>query len=147
MSIKNEILKNICYTKLVYGRINKKLGSVFSNKQIEEYILKIIYDTEERFISKIGKNYYITNHELQVRITINSYSYRIITIDKINNKPHLTKIVDSNTRFYIDINKKTRLVIGWGFGQRQELLQVLKNPSHRRVFITKGQYNKLEENR
>jgi len=83
MNIKNEILLKICYTELVYGRINKKLGINFSKKQIEEHILKILKETDERYFLKTGKNYYITNKKHQIRITINSYTFRIITVDKI----------------------------------------------------------------
>jgi len=43
-----EILKNICYTELVYGRINKKLNINLSKEQIEEFIFKIIKETEEK---------------------------------------------------------------------------------------------------
>ena len=56
----------------------------------------------------------------------------------------MTKTIDSDTRFYIDIDIKTKRVIGWDYGQRQELEQELPNPNHRRIFITKGQYNKLD---
>ncbi len=35
---KKEILENICYSELVYGRINKKLNTQFSKKQIEEFV-------------------------------------------------------------------------------------------------------------
>lgn len=84
MNIKNEILKKLCYTELVYGRINKKLGINFSKKQIEDYILRALKNTEEKFISKKGKNFYILNKEHQIRITINSYTFRIITVDKIS---------------------------------------------------------------
>lgn len=52
--------------------------------------------------------------------------------------------IDLNTRFYIDIDIKIKKVIGWGYNQRQELEQKLPNPNHRRIFITKGQYNKLD---
>ena len=84
MSInKREILKNICYTELVYGRINKKLNIKFSKKQIEEFIFKILKETEEKFFSKIGKNFYITNTENNIKITINSNTFRIITVDRI----------------------------------------------------------------
>jgi hypothetical protein len=79
---KNEILKNICYTELVYGRINKKLNIQFSKKQIEEFMYKILKETEERLFSKKGKNYYIENRENNVRLTINSNTFRIITVDK-----------------------------------------------------------------
>ena len=33
---KSEILNKICYTELVYGRINKKLGTQFSKSEIEK---------------------------------------------------------------------------------------------------------------
>ena len=60
------------------------------------------------------------------------------------NYPHMKKI-DSNTRFYIDLDIKKKNIIGWGYGQRQKLEQILLNPNHRRIFITKGQYGKLEK--
>ncbi|RZN14127.1 MAG: DUF3781 domain-containing protein [Methanosarcinales archaeon] len=83
MSInKSEILKNICYTELVYGRINKKLNIKFSKNQIEKFILKILRETEEKFFSKIGKNFYITNTENNIKITVNSNTFRIITVDR-----------------------------------------------------------------
>lgn len=81
--IKDEILQNICYTELVYGRIQKKLDIDFSKKQIEGYILKILKETEDSSFLKIGKNYYITNIENNIKITINSNTFRIITVDKI----------------------------------------------------------------
>ncbi|MFH1565373.1 MAG: DUF3781 domain-containing protein [bacterium] len=84
MSInKKEILENICYTELAYGRINKKLNLKFSKKQIEEFIFKILKETEEKFFSKIGKNFYITNKESNIKITINSNTFRVITADRI----------------------------------------------------------------
>lgn len=82
---KKEILENICYTELVYGRINKKLNTRFSKKQIEEFVYKILKETEERFYSKGGKNYYIENTNNNVRLTINSNSFRIITADRLQN--------------------------------------------------------------
>ena len=84
MSInKAEILNNICYTELVYGRINKKLNINFSKKQIEEFIFKILKETDEFFFSKIGKNFYVTNRENNIKITINSNTFRVITVDSI----------------------------------------------------------------
>ena len=83
MSIdKNGILESICYTELVYGRINKKLNIRFSKKQIEEFIFKILKETEERFYSKKGKNFYIVNRDKNVRITVNSNTFRVITADR-----------------------------------------------------------------
>ena len=81
---KTEILNKICYTELVYERINKKLNTELSKNKIEEMILKLIQDTDEAEFHKIGKNIYVTNNEKQVRLTINSNNYRIITVDKCN---------------------------------------------------------------
>ena len=57
----------------------------------------------------------------------------------------MIKKIDSDTRFYIDLDIKTKKVIGWDYGQRQELKQELADPNNRRIFITKGQYHKLEK--
>jgi hypothetical protein len=83
---KTEILKKICYTELVYERINKKLKKQLSKSEIEELILTIIKETVETEFEKIGKNIYITNKEKQVRLTINSNNYRIITADRLQKK-------------------------------------------------------------
>ena len=83
---KSEILKNICYTELVYGRINKKLNIELSKEKIEEFILETISETDETKFQKTGKNIYITNKEKNIRLTINSNTNRIITADKINKK-------------------------------------------------------------
>ena len=80
---KKEIIKNICYTELVYRRINKKLNVQFSKKQIEKFVYKILRETEEQFFIKRGKNYYIKNSENNVKLTINSNTFRIITADKL----------------------------------------------------------------
>ncbi len=80
---KEEILNNICYTELVYGRINKKLNSKFSKSEIEEMLFSVIKETEEIFFQRIGKNIYVVNSENNIKITINSNTYRIITVDKI----------------------------------------------------------------
>lgn len=79
---KREILENICYTELVYGRINKKLNANFSKKQIEDFIYRTLKETDEKYFSKIGKNFYVENIKEKIRITINSNTFRIITIDK-----------------------------------------------------------------
>jgi len=80
---KQDIIENHCYTDLVYERINKKLSTKFSNRQIELYINNILKMTDERFYAKTGKNYYVTNTKNNIRITINSNTFRVITVDKI----------------------------------------------------------------
>ena len=80
---KTEILNKICYTDLVYERINKKLSIQLSKDKIEKMILEIIEETEKTGFQKTGKNIYITNNERNVRLTINSYTNRIITADRL----------------------------------------------------------------
>ena len=81
---KAEILNKICYTELVYGRINKKLGLSLSKEKTEEFILDVIKETGESNFQKTGKNIYISNNSKNVRLTINSYTNRIITADRLN---------------------------------------------------------------
>jgi len=81
MNYKTEILENICYTELVYERINKKLKTQLSKVEIEKMILKTIKETNESLFQKIGKNIYVTNNERKIRITVNYNTYRIITVD------------------------------------------------------------------
>ena len=84
MSInKTDILNKICYTELVYDRINKKLNSKFSKSEIEKMLFDIILGTQEIFFQKIGKNIYVTSREKNIKITINSNTYRVITVDSI----------------------------------------------------------------
>ena len=83
---KIEILNKICYTDLVYERINKKLNIQLQKDEIEKMISIIILETDEEEFRKIGKNIYITNNERNVRLTINSFTNRIITADKLNKK-------------------------------------------------------------
>ncbi len=80
---KTDILNNICYTELVYDRINKKLNSKFSKHEIEKMLFDYINETQEIFFQKAGKNFYITNEERNIKITINSNTYRVITVDKL----------------------------------------------------------------
>ena len=82
-SFKNEIAEKICYTDLVYGRINKKLNIELPNDKIEEMVCSIINETEETNFQLKGKNFYITNKTRNVRLTINKNTFRIITADRL----------------------------------------------------------------
>ena len=85
-NFKKDILEKICYTELVYGRINKKLNLELSKDKIKKLIYSIINETDEIEFQKTGKNIYITNAEKNVKLSINSYTNRIITADIINKK-------------------------------------------------------------
>ena len=80
---KGKIIKNHCYTTLVYERINKKLKTNFSNNKSEELIKKVLLETTLEGYIKKGKNFYISNAQYNIRITINSNTFRVITVDRI----------------------------------------------------------------
>jgi hypothetical protein len=82
-AIKEEILEKHGYTELVYERINKKLGTNFSKKEIASLIKSIISETEVTCFKKIGKNFYITNKKQGIKITVNSTTFRIITVNQL----------------------------------------------------------------
>ena len=80
---KKQILDNLCYTELVYARIRKKLSIRMTDKEIENYIFQAIEETPLEDFEKTGKNYYIRNLKRKIKITVNSYTTRVITADKI----------------------------------------------------------------
>lgn len=73
----------MCYTELVYGRINKKLKTQLSKIEIEELLYKLIAETKESCLERIGKNIYVTNPDNRITITINKNTFRIITVDYV----------------------------------------------------------------
>ncbi len=81
---KTEILQKLCYTRLVYRRINKKLRCQLSDDEIEELIFKVITETKKELFERKGKNVYITNREQNIRITVNRNTFRVITVDLID---------------------------------------------------------------
>jgi len=80
---KSKILDNICYTELVYERINKKLKINNSKLEIEKKLLEILKQTSKENFEKKGKNFYVTNIENNIIVTINSNTFRIITVVRI----------------------------------------------------------------
>ena len=58
----------------------------------------------------------------------------------------MRKREDSETRYFIDLDLKSGEILSWDYDQRERLVkQGLAKPYHHRVFITKGQYKKLEK--
>lgn len=76
------IKAQVCYTDLVYQRVNKKLKVDLSRSEIERMVQTILNDGQST-VEKHGKNYYITNLAHRTRLTINSFNFRLITADRI----------------------------------------------------------------
>jgi hypothetical protein len=62
-------------------------------------LLTVIKETKEEFFQKTGKNIYVTNNENNIRITINSYTFRVITVDSIT-KEH-SKVRDNTIKLKV----------------------------------------------
>ena len=90
-NFKSDILSNLCYTELVYDRINKKLKLNLSRDEIETMIVEILQETDASLFKKTGKNIYVSNHERNIIITVNSRTNRIITVDYLVRRPNKEK--------------------------------------------------------
>ncbi|GEO70774.1 DUF3781 domain-containing protein [Levilactobacillus acidifarinae] len=77
-SIKNQV----CYTDLVYQRVNKKLKVDFSRSEIEKLVQDILSD-DQTTVEKQGKNYYVSGLAYSTRLTINSFNFRLIAADRL----------------------------------------------------------------
>lgn len=56
----------------------------------------------------------------------------------------MAKIQDKDTRYFIEIDLKSLKIIGNGYEQKQNLNKGRQtNPESHRLFLAKGQYNKL----
>lgn len=57
----------------------------------------------------------------------------------------MEKTEDGQTRYFIDLDLKSRSILNWNFDQRINLEgRKTDHPHHVRIFITRGQFNKLE---
>ncbi|MEG2294195.1 MAG: DUF3781 domain-containing protein [Carnobacterium sp.] len=79
---KNTIIEKVCYTDLVFERVNKKFSKTMTQNEIKFLVLAILNDNRSQF-EKIGKNYYVSNMPKGIKLVINSSTYRLITVDKI----------------------------------------------------------------
>jgi hypothetical protein len=50
----------------------------------------------------------------------------------------------SPTYYFIDVDLKSRRLVSWGT-ETKDKVEVRLSAGYHRVFLTKGQYNKLEE--
>ena len=97
---KTEIINKICYTDLVYERINKKLNLQLPKDEIEKMIHQIIDETDKTEFRRRGKNIYITNNQRNVQLTINARTTRIITADSLKSRT----IKNNKTMFQVPQN-------------------------------------------
>ena len=51
---------------------------------------------------------------------------------------------DKDTRYFVDLDLETLMVLDWGSDNRHRMDQVLPHATHHRIFVSEGQYNKLE---
>ncbi|MBN2510603.1 MAG: DUF3781 domain-containing protein [Spirochaetales bacterium] len=79
--VKQHILDNLSYTPLVYGRVRKKLSIDGTDKDIEKLVHQTVKETPVSDIVKKGKNYYLYNAARGIRLTVISYTTRLITAD------------------------------------------------------------------
>ena len=57
----------------------------------------------------------------------------------------MEKQEDKNTRYFIDVDLKEQKILGWDFDQKEKLILEKITEAHiHRIFISKGQYNKLD---
>ncbi len=54
------------------------------------------------------------------------------------------KLIDKDTRFYIDMDLNSKEIVNLDYENKYLIKQELNAPLHR-IFISKGQYNKLLE--
>lgn len=59
----------------------KKLALNLSNDEIEVFIKDTNMNADK--IERIGKNYYSYNYLVNIRVTVNSNNFRVITADKL----------------------------------------------------------------
>lgn len=76
------IQKRVCYTNLVYQRVNKKLKVDLLQSEVEKLVQDILSD-DQTTVEKRGKNYYVSGLAYSTRLTINSFNFRLITADRL----------------------------------------------------------------
>lgn len=78
----NQIKEHVCYTELVYQRVNKKLAVYLSKSEVEALVMAVLEDSATS-VEKLGKNYYVTNLLQRGQLVINPLNYRLITVNHV----------------------------------------------------------------
>jgi len=77
-----QLSEQVCYTELVFQRVNKKLKTVMTEAEVKALIQGILLDAGSS-VEQRGKNYYVTSSVRHVRLTINRFNCRLITADRV----------------------------------------------------------------
>ncbi|WP_423058328.1 DUF3781 domain-containing protein [Brevibacterium linens] len=72
--------EEVCYTDLVFDRVNEKLGTSLSNTEVKELVASVMQSSES-VANRSGKNWYISEWHTGVRLTINASTLSLITVD------------------------------------------------------------------
>jgi len=56
---------------------------------------------------------------------------------------HFDPEFEKELRYYIDLDLASNAICGWGLDLREKLVNVKLTSHQHRIYITKGQYNKL----
>lgn len=78
----SELQRTVCYTELVYQRVNKKLKTQLAQTEIEALVDRLLADVTSS-VEKRGKNYYVTNQRTQIQLVLNSFNSRLITVNAL----------------------------------------------------------------
>ncbi|MGL1931645.1 MAG: DUF3781 domain-containing protein [Desulfotalea sp.] len=82
--LRSSIANQFRNTTLGFLRIKKNLGLSHSiNRETENYLKEIILATPLDAIEQRGKNYYFKSVLYNAVLTVNSYTYTVITAKKI----------------------------------------------------------------
>ena len=56
---------------------------------------------------------------------------------------HFDPEFEKEVRYYVDLDLFSNVICGWGCDVREKLVNVKLKSNQHRIYITKGQYNKL----
>ncbi len=79
---RNTFVIDICYTVLVFNRVNKKLKTNWDVLTIKHIVNDILVSNDSNYKLQ-GKNWYVSNKNKNIELVINKNNYRLITDNRI----------------------------------------------------------------
>ncbi|GEK28898.1 hypothetical protein IV55_GL001441 [Furfurilactobacillus siliginis] len=71
----------LCYTPLVFERINKKLQQKMTISEATAFVHFAVLTADE--LVTRGKNIYAANYRQHVCVTVNKHNHRVITVTQL----------------------------------------------------------------